>query len=80
MENYNNNRGHNINRQNYSNNPNLKKNYISENRNKVINNEIPQKLRKIEVKENLVNKKNYGKVPNYLQKYRQDAEDKKELE
>ena len=40
------------------------RNYISENRNKVIHQEIPQKQRKENLKENPTNKKNYGKVPN----------------
>lgn len=43
---------------------NIKRNYISENRNKVINQEIPQKLKKEIVKESPLIKKDYGKVPN----------------
>ena len=35
-----------------------------ENRHKVINNEIPQKYKKENIKENPVNKKDYGKIPN----------------
>ena len=41
-----------------------KRNHISENRNKIIKNEIPQKSKRENNKENPTNKKNYGKVPN----------------
>lgn len=43
---------------------NLKRNHILENRKKIINQEIPPKFKTEIVKENPINKKDYGKVPN----------------
>lgn len=54
------------------------KNFIQENKNKVINKEIPKKSTKKEDLDTAIHK-NYGKTPEYLQKYKQDAEDKKEM-
>lgn len=54
------------------------KNFIEENKNKIQNKEILKKSAKKEEIDSAVHK-NFGKTPEYLQKYKKDAEDKKEF-
>jgi len=56
--------------------PKEKKNYILENKTKVTQNEIPSKVAKKEEIETAIHK-DFGKTPDYLQKYKQEAEEKK---
>ena len=53
-------------------------NFIQENKNKIQNKEVPLKSTKKE-EVDLAIHRNFGKTPEYLQKYKQDAEDKKEF-
>jgi hypothetical protein len=60
--------------------PKINKNHILENRNKVTLNEIPKKPSKnTQENQNSIHK-DFGKTPEYLQKYKQEAEDKKEMQ
>ncbi len=59
-------------------NINKNKNFIKENKNKIQNKEVPLKLTKKDEVEPVVHR-NFGKTPEYLQKFKQDAEDKKEF-
>jgi hypothetical protein len=54
------------------------KNFIDENKNKIHNKEISKKSTNKEDADKPIHK-NFGKTPEYIQKYKQDAEDKKEL-
>ncbi len=57
--------------------PRINKNYILDNRNKITSGELPKKSNKKDEIDIGIHK-NYGKTPEYLQKYKQDQEDKKE--
>lgn len=59
--------------------PKEKRNYIEQNKSKIIKNEIPLKTKKKEEKEDNLHR-NFGKTPEYLQKYRHEAEMKIEVE
>lgn len=57
---------------------NKNKNFLEENKNRIQNKEVPMKSTKKDEVEPVVHR-NFGKTPEYLQKYKQDAEDKKEF-
>ena len=54
------------------------KNFIEENKNKIQNKETLKKSSQKEEIDTAVHK-NFGKTPEYLQKFKKDAEDKKEF-
>ena len=63
---------------NENNKINKNKIFIQENKNRIHNKEVPLKSTKKDEVEPIVHR-NYGKTPEYLQKFKQDADDKKEF-
>jgi hypothetical protein len=59
--------------------PKIHKDHILENKNKIAQNEVPIKVIKKEESDPAIHK-NFGKTPDYLVKYKQEAEMKKDFE
>lgn len=59
--------------------PKIQRNHITDNKVKITHNEIPSKVIKKEEPESAIHK-HFGKTPDYLKKYKQEAEEKKLME
>lgn len=55
-------------------------NHIKENKTKITNDQVPNRAKELKKELEPVEHKNYGKVPDYINKFKQEIEDKKEEE